>query len=51
LAENAIRGRIARAGSWIERSQRLIEFEHAWVAGVGDEQVANPVDRQTARRA
>ena len=51
LAEDAIRGRVTRAGGWIGRRQRLIEFEHAIVVLVGDEQVAIRIGDQPARSA
>jgi hypothetical protein len=51
LAENPIRGRVTRAGGGIERRQRLIEFEHAIVVLVGDEQVATRIGDQPARAA
>jgi hypothetical protein len=51
LAEDEIRGRVPCAGRWIERRQRLIEFENARVLKVGDEQVAHRIDGQPARAA
>jgi hypothetical protein len=51
LAENEVCGRITGAGRWIERPQRLIEFEHARVIRIGDEQVAARIGDQPARAA
>jgi hypothetical protein len=51
LAENPIRGRVTCAGGGIERRQRLVEFEHAAVVLVGDEQVASRIGDQPARVA
>jgi hypothetical protein len=51
LAEDSICDGIARSGSEIQGSERLIEFEHSRVIDIRDVKIGRRIDREAARTA